>query len=127
MASEPGSSTPGDIVKDAPVAKHFMRQIMDTTVRIHISDGRLITGQLWCFDERKNAILLNCQETRISREGDTEEQHHRPLGPLVMVPGKHMLRFEAIKAHTEKAAEEAVRAAAQDCAEEEQRSTEAEA
>mmetsp|Transcript_5575 Transcript_5575/g.6092 ORF Transcript_5575/g.6092 Transcript_5575/m.6092 type:complete len:80 (+) Transcript_5575:105-344(+) len=70
MASEQGASTfGGDLVKDAPAAKHFMRGIMDTTVRIRISDGRFILGQLWCFDQGKNAILLNCQETRTYCEG----------------------------------------------------------
>merc|ERR1712100_672578 len=74
-----------------------IRALMDTAVRVTISDGRLITGQLWCFDNVKNLILLNCQETRIIQE----LEHHRPLGPLVMVPGKHITKIEASRPHVE--------------------------
>mmetsp|Transcript_91719 Transcript_91719/g.160249 ORF Transcript_91719/g.160249 Transcript_91719/m.160249 type:complete len:95 (+) Transcript_91719:74-358(+) len=70
---------------------------MDTAVRVSVSDGRLISGQLWCFDNLKNMILLNGQETRISQG----MQEHRPLGPLVMVPGKHITKIEALKAHVD--------------------------
>merc|ERR1719424_1853731 len=70
---------------------------MDTDVRVTISDGRLITGRMWCFDNVKNLILLNCEETRIVQG----LEHHRPLGPLVMVPGKHIVKIEASRSHVQ--------------------------
>merc|ERR1719503_51865 len=80
-------------VEDPPAAKRFVRNLMDTMVRVSVSDGRLITGQMWCFDNLKNLILLNCQETRMV----ADEAQHRPLGPLVMVPGKHITKIEAVR------------------------------
>merc|ERR1719195_853450 len=109
VASAAGSDL-GALAKDPAAGKRIVRQLMDTTVRIHITDGRIITGQLWCFDQLQNAILLNCQETRVAKDSSRQ---HRPLGPLVMVPGKHLVKIEALKAKVEDAA---VRAAALDCA-----------
>mmetsp|Transcript_103068 Transcript_103068/g.291961 ORF Transcript_103068/g.291961 Transcript_103068/m.291961 type:complete len:143 (+) Transcript_103068:64-492(+) len=86
----------GDAISDPTSAKAFVGGLMDAVVRIEVSDGRLITGQLWCFDQMKNIILLNCQETRPTAPG--AEAEHRPLGPLVMVPGKHIVRIEAPRA-----------------------------
>merc|ERR1719453_2475030 len=72
---------------------------MDTTVRVTISDGRMLTGQLWCFDNAKNLILLQCNEIRLVQG----KEHNRPLGPLVMVPGKHITKIEATKSCVEMA------------------------
>mmetsp|Transcript_3922 Transcript_3922/g.9127 ORF Transcript_3922/g.9127 Transcript_3922/m.9127 type:complete len:131 (+) Transcript_3922:42-434(+) len=77
--------------KDATAAKGLIGDLMDTAVRVSISDGRLITGQLWCFDNLRNLILLNVQETRLCNGSE----QHRPMGPLVMVPGKHIKKIEA--------------------------------
>lgn len=76
-------------------AKSFVRALMDTAVRVTISDGRLISGQFWCFDNGQNLILLHCDETRIVND----VEHQRYLGPLVMVPGKHIVKIEASKVH----------------------------
>merc|ERR1711972_859206 len=65
----------------AAAAKRFVEKLM-------------ITGTLWCFDQAQNIILLNCHETKTSAQG-TEQR--RPLGPLVMVPGKHITKIEALK------------------------------
>eukprot|EP00931_Biecheleriopsis_adriatica_P053646 TRINITY_DN31450_c0_g1_i1.p1 TRINITY_DN31450_c0_g1~~TRINITY_DN31450_c0_g1_i1.p1 ORF type:complete len:116 (+),score=18.32 TRINITY_DN31450_c0_g1_i1:48-395(+) len=102
MADAPVSlpAIPEGEVKDPAAAKRFMSKLMNTLVRAHITDGRIITGQLWCFDQLKNTILLNGHETRVLESG---EQQHRPLGPLVMVPGKHILKFEASKSASEAA------------------------
>ena len=80
-------------VKDAAGAKHVMSNLMNTIVRAHIEDGRIISGQLWCFDQLKNLILLSGYETRITEEG----AENRALGPLVMVPGKYIQKLEATK------------------------------
>ena len=70
-----------------------MSELMNTVVRAHIEDGRIISGQLWCFDQLKNLILLSGYETRNSEDGT----HNRALGPLVMVPGKYIRKLEATK------------------------------
>mmetsp|Transcript_33147 Transcript_33147/g.60078 ORF Transcript_33147/g.60078 Transcript_33147/m.60078 type:complete len:108 (+) Transcript_33147:52-375(+) len=97
--SQPLPAISEGAVKDPATAKHFMNRLMNTLVRIEISDGRIITGQLWCFDQGRNTILLNGHETRITKAGD----QHRPLGPLVMVPGKHIVKFHATKPAAEAA------------------------
>mmetsp|Transcript_120139 Transcript_120139/g.299727 ORF Transcript_120139/g.299727 Transcript_120139/m.299727 type:complete len:108 (-) Transcript_120139:49-372(-) len=80
-------------------AKQFMHKLMDHPIRVAITDGRLIVGNLWCVDNLKNFILLNCQETRISEDG---VEQRRPLGPLVMVPGKHVTKVEALKSSVDR-------------------------
>eukprot|EP00439_Symbiodinium_sp_Y106_P069747 s1310_g12.t1 len=88
-------------VKDSTGAKRFMSELMNTLVRAHIEDGRIISGQLWCFDQLRNLILLNGFETRTDKDG---QQQHRSLGPLVMVPGKYILKLESTKVACEAAA-----------------------
>eukprot|EP00933_Yihiella_yeosuensis_P024907 TRINITY_DN19305_c0_g1_i1.p1 TRINITY_DN19305_c0_g1~~TRINITY_DN19305_c0_g1_i1.p1 ORF type:complete len:112 (+),score=19.33 TRINITY_DN19305_c0_g1_i1:98-433(+) len=100
MASESLPAIKEGDVKEPETAKRFMAGLMNTTVRLHVSDGRIISGQLWCFDQLRNSVLLNGHETRIAEDG---EEHHRSLGPLVMVPGKHILKFEATKPNMEAA------------------------
>ncbi|CAJ1358985.1 unnamed protein product [Effrenium voratum] len=80
-------------VQDAEAAKNVMSQLMNTLVRAHIEDGRIISGQLWCFDQLRNLILLTGYETRI----EDGKEVHRALGPLIMVPGKHIRKLEATK------------------------------
>ena len=70
-------------------------------MRAHIDDGRIISGQLWCFDQLKNLILLSGYETRADSEGRQSE--HRALGPLILVPGKYIRKLEATKSSTEAA------------------------
>ena len=73
-------------------------QLSRPKVRAHIDDGRIISGQLWCFDQLKNLILLSGYETRADAEGQSE---HRALGPLILVPGKYIRKLEATKNSTE--------------------------
>eukprot|EP00435_Cladocopium_sp_Y103_P035108 s30_g9.t1 len=89
----------GQVPSDAEAAKRFMSKLMNTSVRAHIDDGRIISGQLWCFDQLKNLILLSGYETR-DGEGQSE---HRALGPLILVPGKYIRKLEATKTSTEAA------------------------
>eukprot|EP00927_Polykrikos_kofoidii_P057447 TRINITY_DN51593_c0_g1_i1.p1 TRINITY_DN51593_c0_g1~~TRINITY_DN51593_c0_g1_i1.p1 ORF type:complete len:141 (-),score=35.62 TRINITY_DN51593_c0_g1_i1:331-753(-) len=87
-------------ITDPAKAKQVIANLMDTVVRVRISDGRLIMGQLWCVDNLKNLVLLNVQETKTFEDGSEQE---RPLGPLVMVPGKHIKNIEAVKVIVEAA------------------------
>eukprot|EP00747_Dinoflagellata_sp_TGD_P166255 gnl/TRDRNA2_/TRDRNA2_188772_c0_seq1.p1 gnl/TRDRNA2_/TRDRNA2_188772_c0~~gnl/TRDRNA2_/TRDRNA2_188772_c0_seq1.p1 ORF type:complete len:112 (-),score=27.03 gnl/TRDRNA2_/TRDRNA2_188772_c0_seq1:66-401(-) len=96
-AAEIAEGHAADAGTETSAAKAFVKKLMDTVVRISISDGRLITGQLWCIDNLKNVILLHCQETRKTSAGE----EHRPLGPLVMVPGKHITKIEAQQPYVE--------------------------
>jgi len=84
-------------VHDAAGAKQVVSKLMNTLVRAHLEDGRIISGQLWCFDQLKNCILLSGYETR------KDEAEVRALGPLIMVPGKHILKLEATKSALETA------------------------
>mmetsp|Transcript_46475 Transcript_46475/g.86898 ORF Transcript_46475/g.86898 Transcript_46475/m.86898 type:complete len:116 (+) Transcript_46475:48-395(+) len=108
MSSSPASlpTIMEGLVKDEAAAKRVMAKLMNSLVRAHIEDGRIISGQLWCFDQLRNLILLSGFETRVDQDG---QQQHRSLGPLVMVPGKHILKLEATKPATEAAAAEASR------------------
>eukprot|EP00928_Gymnodinium_smaydae_P021564 TRINITY_DN18433_c0_g3_i1.p1 TRINITY_DN18433_c0_g3~~TRINITY_DN18433_c0_g3_i1.p1 ORF type:complete len:111 (-),score=27.09 TRINITY_DN18433_c0_g3_i1:181-513(-) len=103
MADASGANTndsPSDDDKSA--AKGVMQNLLDTMVRCEVSDGRLISGKMWCMDNFKNFILLNGQETRIGEGG---VKQHRSLGPLVMVPGKYIVKIEASKAAVAEAKE----------------------
>eukprot|EP00438_Fugacium_kawagutii_P035873 Skav204675 [mRNA] locus=scaffold1284:33420:33761:- [translate_table: standard] len=100
MADRIAPIAEGQMPSDATGAKSVMSKLMNTCVRAHIEDGRIISGQLWCLDQTKNLILLSGYETRIMKDGPSEE---RALGPLILVPGKYIRKLEATKSALEAA------------------------
>ncbi|XP_044749024.1 N-alpha-acetyltransferase 38, NatC auxiliary subunit [Coccinella septempunctata] len=68
-----------------------LRQLLNKTLRIEMSDGRVLIGIFLCTDADANVILGSCseylpQEFRLNKA----KEEPRMLG-LVMVPGKHIV------------------------------------
>ncbi|KAM3573463.1 hypothetical protein VYU27_004571 [Nannochloropsis oceanica] len=75
-----------------------MRGLLQSTLRVTLSDGRVVTGKYQCLDEHLNFILQGATERRVVRErageqGRVDRQEVRNLG-LVMLPGKHTVKVE---------------------------------
>jgi small nuclear ribonucleoprotein (snRNP)-like protein len=75
-----------------------MRGLLQSTLRVTLSDGRVVTGKYQCLDEHLNFILQGATERRVvgeraGVEGSVDRQEVRNLG-LVMLPGKHMIKVE---------------------------------
>lgn len=82
-------------------AKAILRGLLQSTLRVTMSDGRVVTGQYQCLDEHLNFILQGAAERRVVREkagaeGSVERQQVRNLG-LVMLPGKHVVKVEVME------------------------------
>ena len=55
--------------------KHFVDT--GTTVRVHVTDGRVFTGTLGCVDKQLNVVLINATETfkkKKSKRGGKEKE-----------------------------------------------------
>lgn len=79
-------------------AKATLRGLLQSTLRVTLSDGRVVTGQYQCLDEHLNFILQGATERRVVRERagveeSVERQQVRNLG-LVVLPGKHVVKVE---------------------------------
>jgi len=67
-------------------------------IRVRISDGRLIEGELHCIDMNKNLIVAGALELHGMQKDDGEAQEAtltRSLG-TAMIPGLHILRIVAV-------------------------------
>ncbi|GLV37115.1 Sabbat [Carabus blaptoides fortunei] len=65
-----------------------LRRWLNKTLRIEMSDGRVLIGVFLCTDRDANVILGSCSEYLSVEEIPTSEP--RVLG-LVMIPGKHIV------------------------------------
>lgn len=66
-----------------------LRGWLNKTLKIEMSDGRILTGIFLCTDRDANIILGSCSEY-LSAEEITPNGEPRILG-LVMIPGKHIV------------------------------------
>lgn len=57
------------------------------SLRIQLTDGRILIGNFLCTDSEANVILGMCLE-------ETEEGGERRILGLVMVPGRHIVKME---------------------------------
>jgi small nuclear ribonucleoprotein (snRNP)-like protein len=72
----------------------FMK-LLGSKIRIQISDGRILIGNLYCIDYRKNVILIDTKEYR-TRKNDPEKKFkpiERYIG-MALIPGKHLVSFQ---------------------------------
>lgn len=76
----------GEVVntEESP-AKQMLRGWLNRTLRIRMTDGRVLMGAFLCTDRDANVILGSCSE--FLSEDHTEA---RNLG-LVMIPGRHIV------------------------------------
>ena len=62
---------------------------MGRRLRVHMTDGRVVTGLFDCIDKHGNVILDRALEWKSATAPETE----RPIG-YVLVPGKHITKAE---------------------------------
>jgi len=95
---------------DATEAKRQLTALLNCRLRFELSDGRKVVGCFQCADSSSNVILSEAVETRSVAVdyGDDEpvvEQRQRNLN-LAIVPGKHIVRVEAIAGDLRRAQQE---------------------
>lgn len=69
-----------------------LRSWLNKSLRIKMSDGRILIGVFLCTDRDANVIMGSCSEYLPEGEEGAEKANEEPrmLG-LVMVPGKHIV------------------------------------
>uniref|UniRef100_A0A6M2DCG5 Putative u1 snrnp component n=1 Tax=Xenopsylla cheopis TaxID=163159 RepID=A0A6M2DCG5_XENCH len=67
-----------------------LRQWLNKSFRIKMTDGRVLYGTFACTDRDGNIILASCSEY-LSEHSDPSEE--RVLG-LIMVPGRHIVSIQ---------------------------------
>ncbi|GAO49092.1 hypothetical protein SAICODRAFT_7546 [Saitoella complicata NRRL Y-17804] len=72
--------------EEAAVQK--LQSWLNKKTRVHASDGRIFDGKFVCVDRDQNVILADTDEYRIEKP-----EEKRFMG-LVVVPGKHITKFE---------------------------------
>ena len=87
-ASANVNSAPGD------GQRSWLERLLSQTVRVEISDGRVIYGRLMCTDRDLNLVLGHAEEHGPT-PGETDVASptlvcRRQIG-VVMVPGKHVV------------------------------------
>lgn len=91
-------------------ASAYLTALLNQTLRIHISDGRMFVGQFKCTDNERNIILSMTHEYRQPTQKDLEmagKEHERTGGMgkvkvdlrkrfvgLVVVPGRVVEKVE---------------------------------
>lgn len=78
-----------------------LRSWLNKSLRIQMSDGRILIGVFLCTDRDANVILGSCSEylPEETDDGDaacSSKEEPRMLG-LVMVPGKHIVSVSVDK------------------------------
>ena len=63
-----------------------MERFIDQTLRVTITDGRIIQGTLKCVDNTLNLILVDAVNTL----------DHQNLGPVI-IPGQHVKNCKLFK------------------------------
>ncbi|KAF2172060.1 hypothetical protein M409DRAFT_17302 [Zasmidium cellare ATCC 36951] len=95
---------------DADEAKAYLTNLLNRTLHVHISDGRMFVGQMKCTDNERNIILAMTHEYRQPTESDVEAAtaRHEKEGQtgnvkvdmkkrfvgLVVVPGQYITKIE---------------------------------
>ena len=93
------SSATSDSAEEA--LEELKIRFLSQTVRIKITDGRVIEGEFQCMDKNMNFILGNATEfygtEKIEFDRDNKDEVHnsRNLG-MVMIPGKHVSKCVAV-------------------------------
>ncbi|ORZ40064.1 hypothetical protein BCR44DRAFT_105287, partial [Catenaria anguillulae PL171] len=66
-------------------AKAALSKVIDTEVRVTVTDGRVFIGMLRCTDRDRNLVVADTMEYRDGKERFVS---------LIMIPGKHIVKFE---------------------------------
>lgn len=63
------TSSPSNLPSQAP---SYLTSLLNKTLHLHTSDGRIFAGQMKCTDNERNIILAMTQEYRQPTRGDVE-------------------------------------------------------
>jgi small nuclear ribonucleoprotein (snRNP)-like protein/branched-subunit amino acid aminotransferase/4-amino-4-deoxychorismate lyase len=81
-------------------ASDKIESYLNRKMRVVLTDKRIVVGYFECFDQNKNLVLSNTEETHPPEEGKETEgktkRQNRRLG-MAMVPGKHIVSCEVSK------------------------------
>jgi len=76
--------------RDSP-GREKLRSWLNRTLKVEMTDGRVLVGSFLCTDRDANLILGSCREYLGSEEQSaTQDREPRVLG-LVMIPGRHIV------------------------------------
>ena len=98
--------------------KHFVDT--GTTVRVHVTDGRVFTGTLGCVDKQLNVVLINATETfkkKKERGGEKDRENEEKEGEnnrdddetsssssrvinMALIAREHRVKMERLVEHT---------------------------
>lgn len=72
------------------------RTWLGNPVRVHLSDGRVLVGRLWCLDAHANIVLVSAEEYAppdvVAKESSVDRLR-RFMGQ-VLVSKSHLVKFE---------------------------------
>ncbi|EER02326.1 conserved hypothetical protein [Perkinsus marinus ATCC 50983] len=71
----------------------LLPSLLHKCLRVTLTDGRDITGRLYCIDNKENIVLRNAVE---KRRRDGEYSSVRKIG-IVMIPGKEAVKIGCLK------------------------------
>ena len=74
-----------------------VRELLDQSLRVALSDGRVIIGTFLCFDKQRNILLSGARELRGSDDGEAAAPSEHHIG-LVLVPWKWVTACHAQEA-----------------------------
>ena len=69
--------------------KELLKSWLNKSMKIVLSDGRVLVGTFLCTDSNANVILGSCTET--SDELDSEKNEEPRVLGLAMIPGRHIV------------------------------------
>ncbi|CZT20586.1 uncharacterized protein RCC_06444 [Ramularia collo-cygni] len=91
-------------------AASYLTSLLNRTLHLHTTDGRMFVGQMKCTDNERNIILAMTHEYRQPSQSDVRlaaERHERKGGVgtvkvdmkkrfvgLVVVPGQYITKIE---------------------------------
>lgn len=77
-----------------------VKALLQRTLRVSISDGRLFVGTFACVDKQLNIVLTNTEEFRLGPPGSPPPVQGRYV-TMVMIPWKFVTKVEAQELLTE--------------------------
>mmetsp|Transcript_12946 Transcript_12946/g.39522 ORF Transcript_12946/g.39522 Transcript_12946/m.39522 type:complete len:94 (-) Transcript_12946:928-1209(-) len=62
-----------------------VRQMLDSPLRVGLTDGRIVFGRFACLDKQRNILLTDARESRRMNGDAASERRERHLG-TVLIP-----------------------------------------
>lgn len=110
LSNTPLASATIPIMAEEAEAVAYLNGLLNRTLHLHTTDGRMFVGQMKCTDNERNIILAMTHEYRQPSQSDVKfaaERHERMGGVgnvkvdmkkrfvgLVVVPGQYITKIE---------------------------------